>query len=67
MCSPTFRIDAFTARRFSDNPAAVMPMGSFPVDAVLQAIAAANHLPETSFLVPARGDRSPPAFSGTVV
>lgn len=48
---PIFQIDAFTTRRFSGNPAAVMPMDSFPADATLQAIAAENNLAETAFLV----------------
>jgi PhzF family phenazine biosynthesis protein len=51
-----FQIDAFTTRRFAGNPAAVMPMISFPEDAVMQAIAAENNLAETAFLVPDGGD-----------
>jgi PhzF family phenazine biosynthesis protein len=47
-----FQIDAFTTRRFSGNPAAVIPMAAFLDDAVLQAIAAENNLAETAFLVP---------------
>jgi PhzF family phenazine biosynthesis protein len=46
-----FQIDAFTNRRFAGNPAAVMPMDSFPPDAMLQALAAENNLAETAFLV----------------
>lgn len=53
---PIFQLDAFTARRFAGNPAAVMPMHSFLPDAVLQAIAAENNLAETAFLVPEGGD-----------
>jgi PhzF family phenazine biosynthesis protein len=53
---PIFQIDAFTTRRFAGNPAAVMPMDSFPADAVLQAIAAENNLSETAFLVREGGD-----------
>src|ERR1700722_13087804 len=56
MRTPIFQIDAFTNRRFAGNPAAVMPMSSFPADAVLQAIAAENNLAETAFLVPQGGD-----------
>jgi PhzF family phenazine biosynthesis protein len=56
MRTPIFQIDAFTNRRFAGNPAAVMPMDSFPADAVLQAIAAENNLAETAFLVPNSGD-----------
>jgi PhzF family phenazine biosynthesis protein len=51
-----FQVDAFTARRFAGNPAAVMPMERFPEDAVLQAVAAENNLAETAFLVPQGGD-----------
>ncbi|MGA8274127.1 MAG: PhzF family phenazine biosynthesis protein [Candidatus Sulfotelmatobacter sp.] len=51
MRTPIFQIDAFTTRRFAGNPAAVMPMGSFLADAILQAIAAENNLAETAFLV----------------
>ena len=50
-----FQIDAFTSRRFSGNPAAVIPMARFPADAVMQAIAAENNLAETAFLVPEGG------------
>ena len=49
---PIFQLDAFAARRFAGNPAAVMPMEHFPADEVLQAIAAENNLAETAFLVP---------------
>ena len=56
MRTQIFHIDAFTNRRFAGNPAAVMPMESFPADAVLQAIAAENNLAETAFLVPERCD-----------
>ena len=34
-----------------ESGAAVMPMASFPEDAVMQAIAAENNLAETAFLV----------------
>ncbi len=53
---PIFQIDAFTSRRFAGNPAAVMPMQSFPADEILQAIAAENNLSETAFLVPSDGE-----------
>jgi len=51
-----FQVDAFTTRRFAGNPAAVMPLQSFPADAVMQAIAAENNLSETAFLVPENDD-----------
>ena len=56
MRTPIFQVDAFTTRRFAGNPAAVMPMASFPADAIMQAIAAENNLSETAFLVPQGGD-----------
>lgn len=56
MRSRIFQIDAFTTGRFAGNPAAVMPMASFPPDAVMQAIAAENNLAETAFLVREGGD-----------
>ena len=56
MRTQIFQVDAFTTRRFSGNPAAVMPLESFPEDALLQAIAAENNLAETAFLVPDAGD-----------
>ena len=51
MRAPIYQLDAFTTRRFSGNPAAVMPLNSFLPDATLQAIAAENNLAETAFLV----------------
>jgi PhzF family phenazine biosynthesis protein len=56
MRTPIYQIDAFASRRFTGNPAAVMPMDSFLEDSVLQAIAAENNLSETAFLVPEGGD-----------
>jgi predicted PhzF superfamily epimerase YddE/YHI9 len=57
MKTPFAQIDAFVAsapagRRFTGNPAAVMPFKAWPDDPVLQAIAAENNLAETAFLVP---------------
>jgi PhzF family phenazine biosynthesis protein len=51
MRTPIYQIDAFTSRRFTGNPAAVMPMSRFPSDATMLAIAAENNLSETAFLV----------------
>jgi PhzF family phenazine biosynthesis protein len=56
MRTPIFQLDACTNRRFAGNPAAVMPMASFPDDAVMQALAAENNLAETAFLVREGGD-----------
>jgi PhzF family phenazine biosynthesis protein len=52
---PIYQVDAFATRRFSGNPAAVIPMPAFLDDALLQVIAAENNLAETAFLV-ADGD-----------
>ena len=52
MRTPIFQLDAFSTRLFAGNPAAVMPLESFPSDALLQSIAAENNLSETAFLVP---------------
>jgi PhzF family phenazine biosynthesis protein len=48
---PIFQVDAFAARRFTGNPAAVMVLQGFPDDAALLALAAENNLSETAFLV----------------
>jgi PhzF family phenazine biosynthesis protein len=53
---PIFQVDAFAARRFGGNPAAVMPLDGFLADSTLQSIAAENNLAETAFLVPEGGD-----------
>jgi PhzF family phenazine biosynthesis protein len=63
---PIFQVDAFTNRLFGGNPAAVVPMESFPDDAKLQAIAAENNLAETAFLVPENGDYLLRWFTPTV-
>jgi PhzF family phenazine biosynthesis protein len=48
---PFFQLDAFAGRCFAGNPAAVMLLGSWPEDSLLQRIAAENNLSETAFLV----------------
>jgi PhzF family phenazine biosynthesis protein len=48
---PIFQVVAFTNRLFGGNPAAVMPLQSFPNDSTLQAIAAENNLAETASLI----------------
>lgn len=47
-----YHVDAFAARPFEGNPAAVCPLDHWPDDALLQAIAAENNLSETAFFVP---------------
>ncbi len=46
-----YQVDAFAARVFTGNPAAVCPLDDWLPDQVLQAIAAENNLSETAFLV----------------
>ena len=48
---PFAQIDAFASAPFTGNAAAVMPLGTWLDDAVLQNIAAENNLSETAFLV----------------
>ena len=52
---PFVQIDAFAGKPFQGNPAAVMPLGEWLPDDVLQAIAVENNLSETAFLVPIAG------------
>ena len=47
-----YQIDAFNARVFGGNPAAVCPLDAWLDDEVMQAIAAENNLSETAFFVP---------------
>src|SRR6185436_6407940 len=66
MRTKIFQVDAFTARRFAGNPAAVVLLEVFLDDAVLQAIAAEDNLAETAFLVPDNGDYRLRWFTPTV-
>jgi PhzF family phenazine biosynthesis protein len=47
-----YQIDAFTDTLFGGNPAAVIPLESWPSDQLMQSIAAENNLAETAFVVP---------------
>lgn len=47
-----YQVDAFTDKVFCGNPAAVIPLSSWPDDALLQAIAEENNLSETAFFAP---------------
>ncbi len=47
-----YQVDAFAARAFEGNPAAVCPLDSWLDDGLLQAIAVENNLSETAFFVP---------------
>ena len=53
---PFFQVDAFAAKAFEGNPAAVMPLTEWLSHAVMQAIAAENNLAETAFTVPSEAD-----------
>ncbi len=47
-----YQVDAFSARRFGGNPAAVVPLQEWLPDQHLQAIAAENNLAETAYFIP---------------
>lgn len=49
---PYWHVDAFADRTFAGNQAAVMPLGEWLPDAVLQAIGEENNFAETAFIVP---------------
>jgi PhzF family phenazine biosynthesis protein len=61
-----YQVDAFTKRRFSGNPAAVMVLDSFPPEDEMQAVAAENNLAETAFVVPTGDDFAIRWFTPTV-
>lgn len=63
---PIFQVDAFAARRFGGNPAAVMVLPSYPDDATLQGLAQENNLAETAFLVRHEADWHLRWFTPTV-
>lgn len=48
---PIYQIDAFSARVFGGNPAAIVPLESWLPAETMQAIAAENNLAETAFFV----------------
>lgn len=50
-----FQVDAFASEIFRGNPAGVVPMESWPDDALLQSMASEHNLSETAFFV-AGGD-----------
>ena len=50
-----YQIDAFAARPFEGNPAAIVPLPAWLPDALMQAMALENNLSETAFFVP-KGD-----------
>jgi PhzF family phenazine biosynthesis protein len=48
---PVFHVDAFTAKPFAGNPAAVCPLAGWLDDELLQAVATENNLSETAYFV----------------
>lgn len=57
---PLIQIDAFASKPFEGNPAAVMPLGHWLEDEILQQLAGENNLSETAFIVPEiPGDAAP--------
>lgn len=51
-----YQIDAFTDKLFGGNPAAVIPLDTWPDDALMQSIALENNLAETAYVVPEGDD-----------
>jgi len=51
-----YEINAFSAKNFSGNPAAVCPLKEFLPAGEMQSIAAQNNLPETAFIVQKSGN-----------
>ncbi len=47
-----WQVDAFAARPFTGNPAAIVPLDAWLPEAAMQAIANENNLAETAFFVP---------------
>jgi|ERR1700728_290295 len=52
MSLQVFQVDAFTAKPFAGNPAAVCPLAEWLDDELLRMVAAENNLSETAYLVP---------------
>lgn len=50
-----FFVDAFASRLFTGNPAAVVPLETWPDDGAMQSIAMEHNLSETAFFAPTRG------------
>lgn len=48
---PIYQVDAFAEAVFRGNPAAVVPLESWPEDSLMQQIAMENNLSETAFVV----------------
>ena len=52
MYLPVFHVDAFAAKPFGGNPAAVCPLTGWLDDNLLRAVASENNLSETAYFVP---------------
>lgn len=52
---PIYQVDAFAAKLFEGNPAAICPLTHWLTDEQMQAIAQENNLSETAFILP-KGD-----------
>jgi PhzF family phenazine biosynthesis protein len=63
---PLYQVDAFAARPFEGNPAAVVPLERWLDDGVMQGIAAENNLAETAFFAPEGEDFALRWFTPTV-
>ena len=63
---PLYQIDAFAAKPFRGNPAAICPLDRWIDDGLMQAIAAENNLAETAFFVAEGGDYRLRWFTPTV-
>jgi PhzF family phenazine biosynthesis protein len=63
---PIYQIDAFAARLFGGNPAAICPLERWLPDALLQAIAAENNLAETAYYARENGSYRIRWFTPTV-
>ncbi len=60
---PMFQVDAFTSRLFHGNPAAVVLIeNDWPLEEIMQAVAAENNLSETAFVLPKGMKEGSPRF-----
>src|SRR6185437_12644254 len=66
MRAAIYKLDSFTTRRFTGNPAAVVLLEKFPDALAMQSIAAENNLAETAFIVPVDDDYHIRWFTPTV-
>jgi PhzF family phenazine biosynthesis protein len=53
---PIYVLDVFAPKRFSGNPAAVIPLEEWLEDEIMQKIAQENNQAETAFVLPLKGD-----------